>query len=252
MRMTMLNTRTLLAAILASLFALPAGAQETPAPEPESQGFDIDWANRRELRNIHKRLFLKESRFQFSLYSGVIPNDEFFTYVPVGMRMNYYFSEDLALEFGGAYLIGNTRDDSKLRLKVQDGLEPPIAGVTVVLPQALKWHVDLGTLWSPMHGKIGAFSSGLAHFDLGLAFGVVLLGTELLLEGEPEPKYRPIPDVGGYLGATLQFYLSRLIAVRVDYRHYFYGARDTKDDVRGVSYPIELSLGLSFFTSEPK
>ncbi len=245
----MLDTRTLLAAILASLFVLPTVAA---AQGGESRGFDIDWANRREIRNIHKRLFLKESRFQFSLYSGVIPNDEFFTYVPVGMRMDYYFSEDVALELSGAYLIGNTREESKLKSKVETGLEPSIAGVTVVLPQALIWQASIGTLWSPLHGKMGAFSSGLAHFDLGLAFGVVLLGSELLLEGEAKPKYRSTPDVGGYLGATLQFYLSRLIAVRIDYRHFFYGARNPQDEVRGVSYPLELSLGLSFFTSEPK
>lgn len=245
----MLNTRKLLTAILIALAALPTAAT---AQENEGRAFDLEWAGRRDIRNIHKRLFLKDDRFQFSLYSGVVPNDEFFTYFPVGIRMDYYFSEDLAGELSGAYMIGSGRSKSALKNEVETGLEPKIYGVTVLLPQSLVWQASVGTLWSPMHGKMGAFSSGLAHFDLGLAFGVLLLGTDVQREGEPEAKYRTSPDVGGYVGATMQFYLSSMIALRFDYRHFFYNARDADDNSRGLSYPLELSLGLSFFTSEPK
>ena len=76
------------------------------------------------------------------------------------------------------------------------------------------------------------------------------LGTDVQKEGVSEAEGRV--DVGGNVGATVRFYVHDYIALRVDYRHYFYNARDADDNSRGLSYPLELTFGLSFFTAAPE
>jgi hypothetical protein len=76
------------------------------------------------------------------------------------------------------------------------------------------------------------------------------LGTNLQEEGATEATHRP--DVGGNVGATIRLYLADFLALRIDYRHYFYAGRDADDEVRGFSHAAEVSLGVSFFTAAPK
>ena len=68
-------------------------------------GGRMDWAKRRRIRVIQKRAMLKEARHQFTLLGGVVPNDDFFAYIAMGLAYNYYFSEALALEISAAYTL---------------------------------------------------------------------------------------------------------------------------------------------------
>ena len=43
-------------------------------------------------------------------------------------------------------------------------------------------------------------------------------------------------------------YILDFMALRMDYRHYFFEFADGG----GLSYPAELTFGVSFFTPEPK
>lgn len=229
---------------LVALMAMPQTAAADDPPAPLDQQFDRYWAKRREVKNIHKRLFLKDGRHEFTIFGGVIPNDDFFSYYPLGLRYNYYFTEDFALEVAGAYLF-------KKKSKLEEFLEEDvIQGLEVELPQFLEWQAGAGVLWTPLHGKVAIFNTKLGHFDFGFALGVMALGTQLRKEGADSAE--PRVDVGGNVGATVRFYLLDFLALRFDYRHYFYAARNADDENRGLSFPAELSFGVSFFTSAPK
>ena len=223
----------------------------TPMAEsnpPVERQFDMYWAKRRDIKNIHKRLFLKEGRHEFSVVGGVIPNDDFFTYFPVGVKYNYFFSEDLAMEFAGSYMPHKKSDLQNFLEK--DVLQDPEA-VKVFLPQFLEYQAGVGVLWTPLHGKLAIFSTKLGHFDFGIAMGVMALGTQVKKEGKSGERQRRV-DVGGNVGATGKLYVTDYLALRVDYRHYFYAARDADDNTRGLSYPAEITFGVSFFTSAPQ
>jgi outer membrane beta-barrel protein len=246
MNLSKLMSLPLACMILATLTLVPATASaQEDAVDPLEEDFDMYWANNRDVTNIHKRLFLKDGRHEFTIFGGVIPNDDFFTYYPVGLRYDFYFSEDFAIEVSGAYFI---KQDSDLASFLQNDIAQ--GSLEVDLPQFLEWQAGAGVLWTPIHGKVGAFGTRLGHFDFGIALGVMVLGTQHRLEGEADYKSRP--DVGGNVGATARVYLTDFLALRVDYRHYFYAARDAQDNSRGVSFPAEISLGVSFFTSAPK
>jgi len=226
------------------LMAVPTIAlAEDDQPSEMTREFDKYWAKRRQVRNIHKRLFLKDGRHEISIVGGVIPNDDFFVYYPMGVRYDWYVTEDLAIEVDGSYIVETKTDLKKF-------LETEITGGVVNLPQVLEYQTGVGLMWTPLHGKVGAFSTYLGHFDFGIKLGVMAIGTKVATDSGAAAKRRI--DVGGNAGATVRLYFLDFMAIRIDYRHYFYAARNTNDDIRGLSFPAEISMGLSLFTSAPK
>ena len=231
-------------ALLAAVLFVPLSAAADE--DPLDREFDLYWGEKRDVTNIHKRLFLKQGRHEFTVNGGVIPNDDFFTYYPIGLKYDYYFTEDIAIEVAGEYMV---KSESDLRNFIEkDILDGDV--IDVQLPQYLEWQAGVGVVWTPIYGKFGAFATKLAHFDFGIELGVMALGTRVHKEGETEDKARI--DVGGNVGATVRFFVLDFFAIRIDYRHFFYNARDADDESRGVSYPAEITLGLSFWTPEPK
>jgi len=78
---------------------------------------------------------------------------------------------------------------------------------------------------------------------MGIYFGAGVMGTKVYKGQAEKSKY----SVYGDIGAGFRFYLSGSTALRLDYRHFFYPAEGG-----GVSFPAEITLGFSLFTSAPK
>lgn len=235
-------SRALTAALLATVAAPTAMAAEGDPTMEDTRPLDdrlrLFWGNEiREIETLQKRLYRKESRWEFELFTGVIPNDEFYTYFPLGGRADYFFAEDFGVEVWGSYLI---RVSSELR----DFLESNFNQSLIVdIPQSLQWLAGANFLWSPIHGKFGIFTEKLAHFDMHLAFGVGAIGTTVRNLNEEKGKV----DIAGNVGLGMRFFLSDSIGLRFDYRQYFYPAEGG-----GLSHPAELTLGVSFLTSAPE
>lgn len=234
-------SRALTAALLATVAAPAFAAEGDPTMEDTRQLDDrlrLYWGNEmREVETLQKRLYRKESRWEFALYSGVIPNDEFFTYFPLGGRADYFFAEDFGVEVWGSYLI---RVSSELR----DFLESNFNQSLIVdIPQSLQWLAGANFLWSPIHGKFGIFTEKLVHFDMHLAFGVGAIGTTVRNLNQEDSKV----DIAGNVGLGMRFFLSQSVALRFDYRQFFYPAEGG-----GLSHPAELTLGVSFLTAAPE
>ncbi len=201
---------------------------------------DKYWGKKRSVKVIQKRLFQKDGRHEFGLFFGTIPNDEFMMYYPVGGRYNYFFSEDLGFEAFGQYMIGQ---ESDLSVFLED---PDTFNVAIQthLPQKLVWTAGLEGLWSPIHGKVGLFTSKLFHFDVHVALGVGAIGTEVSTREQGGARTSKI-DVAANAGAGVRMYFLDWLAIRFEYRHFFFAA--APEGGGGLSYPLELSLGAAFF-----
>src|SRR5262245_5445054 len=85
------------AAVMAALACAPAHAAEGDQVENTKKLDDRlkkYWGTEmREVSSLQKRAYRKDQRWEFELYSGVIPNDEFFSYYPLGGRIDYFFAE---------------------------------------------------------------------------------------------------------------------------------------------------------------
>ncbi len=202
------------------------------------------WGNEmREVDALQKRLYRKDQRWEFELYTGVIPNDEFFSYYPLGGRVDYFFAEDFGLEVWGSYLI---RVASDLESFLEDNFNESLI---VDVPESLQWLAGVNFLWSPVHGKLGIFTDTLGHFDVHLAFGAGVIGTTVRQLEKEESRIVP----AGNVGVGMRFFLTESIALRFDYRQFFYAAAQLDNGTGGgLSHPAELTLGVSFMTAAPE
>ena len=213
-------------------------------------GSRLDWAARREIRIIQKRAILKEGRHGLSLNAGVVPNDDFFAYVAMGLGYQYYFSEDLALHLRASYTLPQqTSLQSNLQASRPEG-----PGLEVRLPQTLLGFALAGVDWNLLHGKFGFFTTRLMEFDLSLNFGVGAVLTKIVDQSDPlHPTIAP--DPAGSVGATLQMYVSERLALGFDYTQLFYPkladlfGSGNHPGKGGVSHPMAATISLTWFTS---
>lgn len=243
--MKRMNSLLLAMATAATVLAAPAAFAQSADPGAgleDTQALDdrlkLYWGQEmREVEVIQPRLYRKDQRHEFTLFAGFIPNDPFNDYFPLGGRWDYFFAEDFGVEIAGAYLIGVS---SELDTFLNDSFE---GSVKVEVKQTLQWHAGASLLWSPIHGKLGIFTEKLTHFDIFLAFGVGALGTDVQRLEQEESKV----DIAGHLGLGFRFFLSDSVALRADYRQFFYAA-----DGGGLSHPSEITIGVSLFTAAPE
>ncbi len=213
------------------------GQEETPLDTE----LDRVWGRERDIRVIEKRAFEKDGRHEFSLLVGIAPNDPFFNYYPVGLRYDYYFLESLALEVAGAYVF---HPESNLRSFITKTFRAGgLKGVR--LPQRVEWYAGANVYWAPIYGKLAIFTSKISSFDLGFILGAAAIGSHVAEAGVFKRKSNP--DVAGVAGLGFHFYLTELLALRADYRHYVFKAYDG-----GARFMAEITLGFAVFTAAPK
>ncbi len=206
---------------------------------------DRYWADKRKIDAIQKRGFLKEARHEFTLHTGLIPNDEFYMYVSMGGRYSYFFAEDIGVETWATY-----------HHKVETGFKAHLitqgeGGVEVTVPQSVVFLAGIDAVWSPLHGKFAMFDSSLVHFDAYLAFGAgFIMSTIRQTVGNIRKEES---DMAGNVGMGFRIFLGDWISLRTDFRQYFYPAWDPDGVLGGkVAHPFEVTVGLSFWTAAPE
>ena len=163
-----------------------SAANEGPAdaiPADLDPNDPMFWATVRGIETVHPRAILKEGRIGLTGYVGVIPNNVFAQYFPIGLRLNYFILENLGLELSGNYSCGFGKSeaeketgfrqcgrDTGLRRTLQD--DQGIGATSVLLGDEQLAHVNFGFNWSPVFGKTAWRNSSLKYFDFYLFGGV--------------------------------------------------------------------------------
>jgi outer membrane beta-barrel protein len=177
---------------------------------------------------VQARQVEKRRAIELVALFGVIPNDAFLVYLPLGLRAAYHFSEhwgvelsfeaNLSIETGlREYLEEN---DAELRARIRDRQQLR-AGVSAV--------------WSPAYGKLAA-GRAVLHFD-----GYLLGGAGVLRTAEAQEVAQPAairPDF--HLGAGLRGLFGSRWVVRVELRQYLYVR--AKEGGGGLGAATEIAL----------
>ena len=192
------------------------------------------WAERRDIRVIQHRLYEKVGDIELTIFGGIIPNNPFVDYYPVGLRAAYYLLESVSIGVDGEYIGETFRSEGELDTFLTG------SGVNVDLLDLQQWRSHIGINWSPFYGKLAFLGLKLVHFDLNLHGGFGVVGVESITENRLETETELKPE--GSLGAGFNFYINDLLGIRLDYRQYLFQKAGG-----GVSHPSEISLGLSFF-----
>ncbi len=212
--------------------ASEAPAQKLAADDP------LYWSNLRDVYTVQKRAFQKQGRFAATVYGGLIPNNAFEKYIPVGVRLNYFILENLGLELATSYAF-----------KIPTGLEdqikeatPGLGGQQVLVGDTQLSHTNFGVVWSPFYGKTAFYQSALNYFDVYLFAGVGLVITETQpdFNAAAEKEFKP----EGALGAGMAYYLGEHAALRLDFRQFVF---QKVDPPGGVATPSEVSAGFGWF-----
>lgn len=250
MRRTTLKSNPFLTSLLGlctalslGLMASPAAAQDAEEEQAEDALAHLDpesplyWAQMRDIYTFQKRAFEKEGRLAVSLYAGVIPNNIFEQYFPIGLRLNYYILENIGIELSSSY---NFVSSTNLRETVQDGTG--IGAQAILIGDTQRSHTNFGVLWSPFYGKFSFYDRSLYYFDIYLFGGAGLAITQTQGDFGAEPSTTAKPE--GTLGAGMAIYLGEHAGVRLDYRQFVF---QKVAGIGGVANPSEVSLGFSWF-----
>lgn len=224
-----------------------AGQEEAPKAPIPSNGEELGsgsvegdlklyWGGRRFLKPVVTRRYMKADRIEAALFGGFVPNDAFLNYIPVGLRLDYHFTESLAVEVAGSYMI---QSDTELKTFLEDNGQRLDSKVDHQV-----WRANAAVSWSPFYGKLALLQRKLSHFDINLLAGGGVVGTaapDMNNGGEEGGGIKP----EGMLGAGFRFFMTRSVAVRLDYRQYIFPKSD-----QGVALPSEFTLGVSWLSGE--
>ncbi len=243
--------------------ALATVTATAPVTQADQAGLQKSWGEKRLIRTLQRRLFAKFGRMEFTFFTGIVPNDPFVFYTPVGLRFDYHFNEAFAIELSGAFLgcVGSDVGDGQERgfeqgcLRFASDLRNDLAVDKVERTQVRSiqlldqqvTRVDLLAMWSPIFGKVAAMNDNLVHFDVNFVGGAGFLLTESISTEDLQPEYRPTFE--GAVGGGMKFYFGTRYGIRADFRQYVYlKQKDDDGSGGGTANPSEISIGFSVFT----
>jgi outer membrane beta-barrel protein len=200
--------------------------------DPEA---DDDWSKVREVYTVQKRPFEKVNRLSVTVYGGLIPNNIFERYYPVGLRLNYFILENIGLELAGSYAFTQKTPVNDVATEGSG-----INANNIRIGDSQVSHSNFGIVWSPFYGKSALYDEDIGYFDLFVMGGVGLAVTQTRQQIGREPETTAKTE--GVLGAGLAWYFKDHAAVRLDYRQFVF-----QKVTGGVANPSEVSLGATWF-----
>jgi outer membrane beta-barrel protein len=230
------------ATLVIALHASPAHA--------DSPGLDALDANRVEQgqkKAVENRFFLKENRFEVAPIIGYVPNNPFARRYIIGGILGYHFSETLSAQAQLMYSPDLGENDLKGLVSVlldraynadtenASTFQQPLDKVTLA--------AAFGVAWAPVYGKINLVGETVLNFDFYMfgGAGMVSKADYIALYDEVGAQ-APSPDVvllesqgnsvkvSPYIGIGQNYFLNRLMAVKIDVRAAFYVAKAPQYD----------------------
>lgn len=203
----------------------------TEAEQALEQDLAVFWGQRREIEVVQRRLYEKDGRVELVVYGGVIPNDDFIMYYPLGARVGYHFSEQFEVEASFAYAIEQPSDlGSFLEAEAIDLKRADIQ-------ETIQMYYNVNLLWAPIYGKLSFLGYKLTHFDMFVGLGAGVFHTTEFPEANPDGN--KVPKFGGNTVLGFRWFINDTFNIRTEYRNYFF-----QKFKGGVSIPVELTLGL--------
>lgn len=213
------------------------GQNEQAGPDPSDPGY---WSDIREVQTVQRRPFQKVNRFALSAYGGVVPNNIFEKYIPVGLRLNYFILENIGLELAGSYAITS---ETSVEAILNESSAGGASANQVFIGDRQVGQINFGIVWSPFYGKTTIGDLDIGYFDFYLIGGAGVVLTQV--ENNTNPEGGPVqakPE--GVVGAGLSYYFLDNAAVRLDYRQFIFAHAG---NVGGVATPSEISIGAGWF-----
>ena len=199
------------------------------AAEPAS------WSDRHEIVVRQRIPYERAGRTSLSAYAGVIPNDPFVVYFPVGVRLAHHLNESLGLDLSTSYL-DTLVADRALRSEIGS---PSGATAEVVLRDAPVMRSQLGIGWSLFAAKARRNASETLNLR-----GTIRAGFGALLTRNDRAGLLARPEA--FAGLGIATHVDSMRTFDVEIRQMMF-----QRDEGGVLMPTEISLGLTHHFGGP-
>lgn len=210
------------------------GAEDAQEKEELDPNDPLYWSKMRGIQTIQRRTMQKVGRLGITGYTGMIPNNIFQRYYPVGLRLNYFILEGIGVELAGSYTL---QQDTGLTRTLED--KQGVAAAGVLLGDQQLGRVNFGITWSPLFGKTSFSNRALNYFDMYVfgGFGMLAKQTQGDFGAAPTVGYTP----EGALGGGFMYFLNTDMLVRLDFRQFIF-----QKVTGGVANPTEISVGFTY------
>lgn len=170
---------------------------------------------------VQQRFIIKKRRFEIMPFWGVTLNDQFVKHPGLGMAINYYITEVMAVGINGEYFGGIPNFD----LNVDSAFNAQVrraARVGVPLTE-YAWSAAANFTYVPANGKFAGFQNFIFHYDAYVVGGIGALSTKPIPVIDPDFRqfdYKPKPAFNAGIG--LKIFLNRWFAAVLEVRDYIF------------------------------
>ncbi len=201
----------------------------TPAAAPKP------WAKNDAITVVERLPYERAGRYYLTAFVGVVPNDPFVIYAPVGLRVGRYFNESLALDLSLSYL-DTLAFDRDLRGRIGRSGE---ASSAVSLQDHPVGRAQCSAAWSLFAGKMRSPGGRPIHVR-----GHVLAGFGALLARDAADAIDPRAE--GLVGLGFAAQVTDTGTVGLEVRQTLF-----RRESGGVLTPTELSLAYTHIFGGP-
>lgn len=232
--------------------ALALAAAVSAAPAARAQSKADAFAGK--IPPVSGQLFQKAGRFEVTLSGDLSLNDAFFTKYFGGVKVGYHLNEFFSVSAQAA--AGATRaTNSTVLCPANAGCRDATPYQLYQVPGDLKALYGLELAWSPVYGKLNAFSEKVAHFDLSVLVGADLVSHREVIssaraaeleEAGGEPRISR--TLGGHVGLGVRAFVTPWLALRLEAKDYLYAVEVPNGGTgRKLQSQLFTELGASFF-----
>lgn len=160
---------------------------------------------------VQRQRMLKKGRFELQPQFGITVNDPYVRHYTLGLDLNYWITNRMAVGITGTGLIGaRTPRYDNIRFQL---------GMLLTANQVL-WQVSANYTYTPFYGKIAIFNRALLHWESSVVVGGGATQTRIF--PRYEALHEPFTTVtgGGHVGIMGRFY-----GPRVDWLSINWGVR---------------------------
>lgn len=186
---------------------------------------------------VENRFFLKEGRFEVSPVFGYVPNNPFARRYLFGGTLGLHFSEALSAQVFGMYSPdlgeGDVKPLTSVLLDRAHDADPDQDFQQPLDKAGLLF--SAGVAWSPLYGKINLVGETVLNFDFYVTGGIGMVSKRNYFARYDESSQDPTDilnlaaagtqsevKVAPFIGIGQNYFVNRLMAVKIDLRGAFY------------------------------
>lgn len=165
---------------------------------------------------VQQRFIIKKRRFELQPFWGVTLNDQFVRHPGIGLGLNYYITEVMAIGLNGQYY-GPFNVDSSFNAQVRRA-----ARIGVPLTE-YQWSAAGNFTYVPANGKFSGFQNFIFHYDVYVVGGIGAISTRPIPIIDPDYRsfdYKVKWQVNAGIGYKIFF--NRWFAAVLEVRDYIF------------------------------